>query len=256
MEIKYTTDGKKVVVIGNLNSQDKIVQEIFIVNGQEIPSGENFIAGSLHDAPAISWKEKNLKELEDNYEAKKVKYKNDLDRLNTEYNKQSALLKRKLDYTGEVLKNVSPDSFTDFVDMLTGNIKWVVTAGYTPELLTWEQFYTLYDDKLRLISIFGRDNGTFTYARGTYSDYSGGSEKFMPFNNYDKAFEYFKEQLLKKDVTDEILKLADKHNIELPADKIQEYKTKRTAVLNANIEKYKQDIVKWEAAIIDLNQPL
>lgn len=59
--IKYTTDGKKVKVLGNLNSQEKIVQEIFIVNESEIPSGEHFVVKTLHDAPAVSWKEKNLK---------------------------------------------------------------------------------------------------------------------------------------------------------------------------------------------------
>jgi hypothetical protein len=67
-EIKYTTDGKKVIVVGNLNSQEKIVQEIFIVDGNEIPSGENFVTKSLHDFPAISWKESELIKLESRYE--------------------------------------------------------------------------------------------------------------------------------------------------------------------------------------------
>ena len=71
MEIKFTTDGKKVIVIGSLNSQEKIVQEIFIVGGSEIPSGEHFVVKSLHDAPAVSWKEKNIKEIEVN----KLNYK-------------------------------------------------------------------------------------------------------------------------------------------------------------------------------------
>ncbi len=41
-----------------------IVQEIFISNGNEIPSGENFVVKSLHDAPAVSWKENDLKKLD------------------------------------------------------------------------------------------------------------------------------------------------------------------------------------------------
>ena len=37
-EIKFTTVGKKVVVIGDLNQTDKIVQEIFVTKeGDEIP---------------------------------------------------------------------------------------------------------------------------------------------------------------------------------------------------------------------------
>ena len=62
-DIKYTNDGKKVLIVGKLNSQETIVQEIFVSAGQEIPSGENFVVKSLHDAPAESWKEKNLREL-------------------------------------------------------------------------------------------------------------------------------------------------------------------------------------------------
>ena len=74
-KIKYTTDGKKVVVLGNLNSQEKIVQEVFVVDGSEIPSGEHFIVKSLHDATAISWKEKRLQEIEEKYD-KTYKQKN------------------------------------------------------------------------------------------------------------------------------------------------------------------------------------
>src|SRR6476659_8101217 len=42
-DIKYTDDGKKVMVVGKLNAQQTIVQEIFVSAGQEIPSGENFV---------------------------------------------------------------------------------------------------------------------------------------------------------------------------------------------------------------------
>jgi len=47
--IKFTSDGKKVAVVGKLNAQETIVQEIFVSNGNEIPSGENFVVKSLHD---------------------------------------------------------------------------------------------------------------------------------------------------------------------------------------------------------------
>lgn len=59
--IKYTTDGRKVVIIGDLNQTEKIVQEIFVTeDGAEIPSGERFVVKSLLDTPAKSWKEKRL----------------------------------------------------------------------------------------------------------------------------------------------------------------------------------------------------
>lgn len=67
--IKYTTDGRKVVVIGDLNQTEKIVQEIFVTkDGDEIPSGERFVVKSLLDAPAKSWKEQELIKLEARFE--------------------------------------------------------------------------------------------------------------------------------------------------------------------------------------------
>ena len=66
--IKYTTDGKKVVVIGDLNQTEKIVQEIFVTeDGAEIPSGERFVVKSLLDEPAKSWQEVGLSKTLDLY---------------------------------------------------------------------------------------------------------------------------------------------------------------------------------------------
>ena len=67
--IKYTSDGKKVAIVGKLNAQETIVQEVFVSGESEIPSGENFIVKSLHDNPVVSWKEKKTQEIEDNYKA-------------------------------------------------------------------------------------------------------------------------------------------------------------------------------------------
>lgn len=65
MEKKYLSDGRKVVIVGKLNNQETIVQEIFVTNnGSEIPSGENFVVKSLHDEPIMSYQKKKEKELE------------------------------------------------------------------------------------------------------------------------------------------------------------------------------------------------
>ena len=63
MQTKYTTDGKKVAIVGKLNNTETIVQEIFVSeNGSEIPAGENFVVKSLLDAPAKSWKESQIEQ--------------------------------------------------------------------------------------------------------------------------------------------------------------------------------------------------
>lgn len=104
-EIKYTTDGRKVLVLANLNSQEKIVQEIFVINNIEVPSGENFVVKALHDAPAISWKEAELKKLHESYEKQKAEYTKMIDALNKDSREKTSLLRNKLEYVGQALKN-------------------------------------------------------------------------------------------------------------------------------------------------------
>ena len=241
-DIKYTIDGKKVVVIGNLNSQEKIVQEIFIVNDCEVPSGEHFVVKSLYDAPAISWKEKELKRIESDYETVKFKYGNELKVLTARYRTTSCELKNKIEYAGKVLKNISPESFNTLVDYLTGEIKYIVKTGYSPELIEWKDFTQNYEDSLRLISIYGRDDGTLTYGIGNYSDYSGGKSTFKPFNNYEDALSFLTEKILEQSISDDIIKIASKYNIELPTEKVKEFKVKKVANLNDEIKKHQDAI--------------
>ena len=86
--IKYTSDGKKVVVVGALNSKETIVQEVFVQGETEIPSGENFVVKSLHNSPSISWKEKNLLDLEKKYETIKTKCQEYIREQEKKYNNQ------------------------------------------------------------------------------------------------------------------------------------------------------------------------
>lgn len=47
METKFLSDGRKVVVVGALNNQETIVQEVFVTQqGDEIPGGERFVVKS------------------------------------------------------------------------------------------------------------------------------------------------------------------------------------------------------------------
>jgi len=134
-EIKFTSDGKKVVVIGSLNSQEKIVQEIFIVDGSEIPSGEHFVVKSLHDSPAVSWKESELLKIEDRYKTEKHKFETEIDVLNKRYKALSTELKATITYFGSALKNVSEKSFETLVDFITGKMRWIVIQHYQPEII-------------------------------------------------------------------------------------------------------------------------
>jgi hypothetical protein len=248
-EVKFTSDGKKVVVIGSLNSQEKIVQEIFIVDGSEIPSGEHFVVKSLHDAPAVSWKEQELKKIKERYETDRKKYEREIDDLRKSYRLKTQELRAKINYIGLALKNANEDSFKTLVDYITGEIEWVVVKHYDLQILSISEFNQMYEDKLRLISIFGKDDGTFTYAVGDYYDFSGGNKKFIPFKNYEDALSCFKELVISDGVSEKNIAIAEKFGFELPKEKVEEWKTKQVEQLNKNISNYESKISEWKSSI-------
>ena len=130
MELKYANDGKKVAVIGKLNAQESIVQEIFVINEQEIPSGENFVAKSLHDSPAISWKEKEERRIEINLNQLKKDYEkaeNDHRRLMLDLCNKSSAIKDHMRYVNSLLAtDIDPDVLNTLTNFLSGDIKYIV----------------------------------------------------------------------------------------------------------------------------------
>jgi len=248
-EVKYTSDNKKVVVIGNLNSQEKIVQEIFVADGSEIPSGEHFVVKSLHNEPVISWKEQRLKEVEARYELDIKKYESEIDNLRKSHSRAAAELRAKIAYMGSVLKNVNEKSFETLVDYLTGEIKWVVVRHYDLELLPIHKFQQTYDGHLRLVSLFGKDDGTFTYAMGDYDDYSGGNKKFIPFKNYEDALAELKRLAIESNVSEKIIKLAQEYGFELPAEKVSSWKAQQVLNFNKCIASHESKIEEWKQSI-------
>lgn len=261
MEIKFTTDGRKVVVIGNLNAQEKIVQEVFIVNNIEVPSGENFVVKSLHDAPAISWKESEVKKMDAIYEKQKLAHDQRMDDLNKRLRKNREELESKLLYVGKVLKEVSEDSFNMISDYLCGHIKYVVVDSYSaPEIIEIDKFQETREDsfysdrRLRLISIYGNDNGSLTFKQGQYSDGSGSDIcTFHPFKDYESALEKFKEIILTKAISDSLIVLAKTHGVTLDSEKLEEYKDNKRKNYQSNIERYSKDLETFKKALEDVD---
>jgi len=261
MEIKFTTDGKKVVVIGNLNAQEKIVQEIFLVNNIEVPSGENFVVKSLHDAPAVSWKESEIKKLDALYERERKAHDKRMDELNKGLRRTREELSAKLCYVAKALKNVSEESFNLITDYLCGNIKYIVVEGYKTELIDIDKFqqsesYDGYWDKsnLRLISIYGNDDGTLTFKQGQYSDGSGGNRaSFHPFKNYELALDKFKELLVAKNISDDTILQAKEYGITLDPDKLSAYKENKRQSYIKNIESANKNLESYKKALEDID---
>jgi len=195
-EIKYTSDGKKVTVIGKLNSQEHIVQEIFVIDGQEVPSGENFVVSSLHDAPAESWKEKNLRELEERYEKEKASIERESKDVHARHAVAKSKARLQADALASFAKNSDEEQLQRLFDFLAGDITHFVISQYgAPKIVTWDSddmyqidtYWRKDVQAIKLVSLYGTSKGDLQFRLGRYSDGSGGSQEIIPFRSYEDA---------------------------------------------------------------------
>lgn len=196
MNTKYTSDGRKVIIVGKLNSEQHIVQEIFVCDGQEVPSGENFVVSSLHDAPAESWKEKNLRVLEERYEKTK---KNIEKRINDVSNRLGGAETKSKERAAVMLafaKNSDDEQLQRLHAFMAGEITHIFIDSYSPEIVTWDSDTPYQTDSwgarlriegLKLISLFGSSDGRLDYKISQYRDGSGSNTRIVPCRSYEEA---------------------------------------------------------------------
>jgi len=199
---KYLTDGRKVAVLGKLNNNETIVQEIFVTaDGTEIPSGENFVVKSLHDSPVISWKEKNLLKI-----TREIKVCEDIKR-QAEIEERESLeklraIKVMLMSSINLCSNLEKEKAEILTSFITGNIEYLVLDSYeiTPpvklmdEIIEWRNGFGVREfDSLKLLSVMGGSKGDLKYKINQYSDGSGSSYNVYPFLNKEDAIAKIKE---------------------------------------------------------------
>lgn len=252
VEIKYTTDGRKVAVVGKLNSQETIVQEIFISNGNEIPSGENFVVKSLHDAPVVSWKEAELKKLEERYNKEKANYELELDRLYKERREKGHKIMEILSYQDKLIKHLPKNEFDRLSMILSGEIEWVVVDRdyMLPQIWKFEDWKLAEDGdkKLKLLTVWGEDDGTMTYGLGNYASYSSSfeSKNVNFFRDKESAEACYADLLRKQSISDNVIVAAKKYNVTLDPEKLEVFKQSKIASENKAIEDYKKQILDRE----------
>ena len=184
--IKYLSDGRKVAIVGQLNAAETIVQEIFISGENEFPSGENFVVKSLHDQPVVSWKEKNLAEIESRYETEKSRIERDIKELRKKSSAEKKLIQAVI-ATTKSAANGLPDTLVKF---LNGEITHLVIDQYKYSIETLVDAVSpndRYDDDIKLITLFGRSKGDLEFRINGYSDGSGGSKTIIPCGSFQEA---------------------------------------------------------------------
>lgn len=258
-EYKYTTDGKKVIIVGNLNSQEKIVQEIFIVNGNEIPSGENFVAKSLHDFPAVSWKESELTKLESRYDKERQEWDSKISKLNEERQLAYSSLSARVKWLRGVAKEPRTEEFRKVINQIADFIsdaeKWVFVRDYSQWHLErfnedgCNQLIDRYEnsysrkrfDSMRLLSLYGSSDGSLVFRINDYGDGSGSDKDLMFFKSKKEALLFMQTEFDKlQKYSESDLKNAEKFNLKLDDEKLKTWSESITKGLDKTIEEYKK----------------
>lgn len=260
MNFKYTSDGKKVVVIGSLNSKESIVQEIYVCDGTEVPAGEHFIVKTLLDAPAETYQTKKKRDLEESIkkleaEREKVKFEIQLFR----FTASAAAAKIKW------IQGINEDE----VERVFAHIKSVICGEYThivfndyggPQIKEWDaELFSKADgygdnkrfDGIRLVSLFGEWNGRLglDWRVHTYSDGSGsGRTSFTPCKSLQEAIDVVSKIIGSKEyITDGDVEVCLKYGIAIDEGKnLERLRKKRESKekeITATIERLrKQEI--------------
>ena len=193
MQTKYTNDGKKVAIVGKLNADQTIVQEIFITeSGQEIPSGENFVVTSLHDQPVKKWStyyENECKKMEKLYESQLKSIENNYRsaRKKAEYLYESAktiqALSNGFDKAMQQVANLFDPKNEWFVYKKYGDLYVVPYAEYIASESLW-------------ISIWNSSNkGVVVYLKNG----SDNMDEFSLFETKEQALDFWVEKISEKD---------------------------------------------------------
>lgn len=260
--IKYTTDGKKVVVIGDLNQTEKIVQEIFVTNnGDEIPSGERFVVKSLLDEPAKSWKELKLEQIEKDYDTKIDEWEFKIGNINKEKDRQYKLLESEVKWLKNVAKQPLEQQVKDVINNLVIFIsdkpKWVFISGWDWDIheLNKELKLDDYGDiKFRLLSLYGDTEGNITWKTNVCGDGSGsGSCNLLFFDDYNKAISHAQTYLdnIKK-YRDYDIEKAKRLGLKLDSEKLNAKKLEDKKYIENRINEINKEMLKCKKELSDL----
>ncbi|MDD5589039.1 MAG: hypothetical protein PHP92_03190 [Candidatus Nanoarchaeia archaeon] len=260
--IKYTKDGKKVIVLGKLNNEQWIVQEIYVSGNQEIPMGESFVERTLLDEPAETWEKRELKRQKDQLEEikKRILHFDEECKLKSLKSKAYILTNQII----EQYQNINIDELDTFISFITGQITHIVINNYSkyeiiplPEVLASLDNcgYSVDFEGLKLISLFGcaedgkrrgedKKNYALNYKINTYRDGSGYDTTIYPCKSYDEARKLIDNFLLEKEeISEEDIETKKEYNLNYPSEeKIKILKDKIIKNKQDSIEKVKREL--------------
>ena len=265
MESKFLSDGRKVTIIGQLNNTEWIVQEVFVTaQGDEIPSGERFTTKSLHDSPVETYKDRQEKKLNESIRTlqnKETAVQESIKKLERERIAYEKTFKSTKALSDSLLKQIDEGALNLLCDVMAGNVKYLVEDSgygvYEPKLfLDAIKSYDSYDIEIKLLSLFGRSNGSLVYKMNQYYDGSGGSREVILIRTDEELAQYYTDKvksIYEKNpnyISMSYINVAKKYGGIVAQDIIETAQAVKVESLKSNIEEHRK---KFEASTKELD---
>lgn len=266
METKFLSDGRKVVIVGQLNNTETIVQEVFVTqSGDELPGGERFVVKGLHDQPVESWLSREKARQEKALADAKLKIEN----INKEiegYRNKLSFWKEMVKQVGAFAEYIDDADLEHFADVMTGQVKFAVRLGYgIPSIEKFEDFMSSIDNYygcknfkgIKCLSLLGSTDGDISLHVNRYSDGSGGADFVEFYNTIDEARDCVKRIALDRienpngnGLSIEEIKACSRMGVEFNATELKKIKERLFAASDRNysnlLEKFNEQVVLIE----------
>lgn len=261
MNYKFTSDGRKVAIVGALNAKETIVQEIFVNNGTEFPAGEHFVVKTLLDAPAETYKAKEERRVLDSIKKLEDKKKRLHEEIK-EFRFKASAATAKIKWIDGITDEEVRDVFENLKSMLCGEYTHVVFPDNI-EIKEWDhKLFSRNDDynhnqfeSLRLISLFGNWNKrlSLNWKVNSYQDGGGSTTNIIPCKSLEEAIEKAKEVVYAKDyLSHNDYKFCIKYGIPIEEEKNSIRIAKQKEGIERDIIQAKERLAKLEDNLKDI----
>jgi len=258
METFKFYENRKVAILQQINSTQSLVREVFLnEKGEDVIAKEPFVVSTINltDSILTSYKVGMLKQYEEDYEKtiKEWEYKIEREeiRLKNEYDKVYHLTKA-VQELASTLSNENRLEFIKLLDFMSGSIEWVVANEYNvPKIIHFNELnlYQSWEGRIegmKLITLFGMPNGKLQYMLNEYRDGSGSWKYVFFYHEEHEAFDKFKEILLSKNISEDVIKAAKEYNITLDESKLKEFYSGKKEYLQNEIDKITQNLIVYK----------
>ena len=272
-ETKYTRDGKKVAVIGKLNNEEWIVQEIYVADGKEFPAGENFTTKTLLDKPAETYHSRRQKEQEQCL--KSIEGQIEKAHKQRQIAERKATAARLINYATQKYADIDLEQLDTLFAFLSGEITHIITRDYSEyrieflvdavEATNSDSWCHISSDGLRLVSLFGcRESGEreqndrnfrLDWRINKYRDASGNWTPIYPCKSYEQAVKKLDELISQEEnASEKLIKTKQKYNLQHPSEeKISAYYQRVAESKKKSVENTEK---KFEEAKAELEEAL